>query len=114
MHKIHIPNLGVEPSIFNWLSVSPLPARKPPKDRSTYKCTSSTTEERAEKDANFKPSLCPSGAEEKAEMSCMDKNTDFETICPLGEVEVYIEFAHYESVLHPKSWVTFSLKSHEI
>ena len=88
MHKIHIPNLGVEPSIFNWLSVSPLPARKPPKDRSRYKCTSSTTEERAEKDVNFKRSSCPSGAEEKAEMSCMDKDADFETICPLGGVEV--------------------------
>ena len=52
------------------------------------KCTSSTTEERADKDVNFKPSSCPSGAEEKAEMSCMDKDADFETICPLGEVEV--------------------------
>ena len=72
--KIHILNAGVEPSIFNWSSVTPLPW-KPPKDRSsssTKACTSTTC------------------AGERVVMSHIETVEELGPTCPLGEVEVLI------------------------
>lgn len=74
MYKIHILNVGVEPSIFNWLSVSTSLPRKPPKDRSSSTHTSTAT----------------SGAVEKAVMSCMEKDADVKSTCPCGAEEVAV------------------------
>ena len=73
-YKLHIFNVGVEPSIFNWLSVSTSLPRKPPKDRSSSTHTSTS----------------PSGAVEKAVMSCMEMDADVKSTCPCGAEEVAV------------------------
>ena len=72
MNKTHIPNVGVEPSIFNWSSVSPL-QRKAAKDRSyssRHTCTSTIS------------------AGETAVMPCTETDEELESTCPFGKVEV--------------------------
>lgn len=84
-YKIHIFNVGVEPSIFNWSVLTSLP-RKPPKDRSSSTHTSTSPSGAVEKavvscieDADF-TSTCPSGSEEMAVMStCIEKDGYFES-----------------------------------